>query len=123
MNYLRVFPALLFVVLLSLSLPAIGFGAPPPGLTPPANLRITGSATQEDFPTDSWVMLSPTAEEDSPFFGWEYAGVFDSVNRKWVHYGGHDPGNLSVQNFSVWTYDVDRDDWQVNFAPDGPPGT
>jgi len=76
----------------------------------------------EYFTVDNWVMISPTETEESPNFGWEYAGSFDPYNRLWLHSGGHDAANLSVQSYALWTYDIDNDDWNIQFPPDGPPG-
>ena len=54
------------------------------------NLMYAFGAEFADQPENTWVKLSPRADKPMPKFGWEGCGVFDPVNRVWIHQGGHE---------------------------------
>jgi hypothetical protein len=72
---------------------------------------------------NTWVILSPDTQEEWPSFGWEYAGAFDPFNRLWLHHGGHDAANATVQSSAIWTYSIDSGNWEIKLPNDGPPGS
>jgi hypothetical protein len=54
--------------------------------------------------------------------GYECAYGYDPVSRLLVRYGGHNQGGGGEQNSEVWTYDLDRDVWDLVEPGDAPPG-
>ncbi len=54
--------------------------------------------------------------------GYECAYGYDPVSRLLVRYGGHNQGGGGEQNSEVWTYDLDRDLWDLIEPNDAPPG-
>jgi hypothetical protein len=75
-------------------------------------------------PTMTWVKRHPRpgAERPSPRMGYECAYGYDPVSRLLVRYGGHNQGGGGEQNSELWTYDLDRDLWDLIEPNDAPPG-
>ncbi len=72
-----------------------------------------------DQPENTWVLLSPRAEKKVPKFGWEGCGVFDPLNRVWIHQGGHDG---VPQGFALFTCDLSNGQWKQHFPNNSPAG-
>ena len=63
----------------------------------------TSVAMASDHPENCWVKQSPRDGVPAPGFGWEGSGNYDPVNRKWIHFGGHDGW---PQGFHLFTFDL-----------------
>ncbi len=76
-------------------------------------------------PLRTWVKRHPrstSAAPPSPRMGYETSYGYDPVSRLLVRYGGHNQGGGGEQNSEVWTYDLDRDVWDLREPNDAPPG-
>jgi hypothetical protein len=88
-------------------------------------LSVTRAAAADpDHPTMTWVKRHPRpgAERPSPRMGYECAYGYDPISRLLVRYGGHNQGGGGEQNSEIWTYDLDRDLWDLVEPNDAPPG-
>ena len=70
-------------------------------------------------PVNEWIKQSPRDQAPAPAFGWEGSGSYDPINRKWIHFGGHDG---IPQGFHLFTLDLDSGKWQQHFPPTSPGG-